>query len=470
MAPGHPVFAQGATPTTATIAARSTAATVTIVALAADGDTIGLGSGFFIGATGVLVTNWHVMQGAERALVVRENGERFERVGFVDGDSTADIALLKVPGYALPVLPTRADVPAVGERVIAIGSPLGLSQTVSEGIVSAHRVVDGRELVQISAAISPGSSGGAVLDATGRVFAISTSYMDGGQQLNFAVPIKYALGLVPAAINERPLASVFAGQRAVASNAPRAAAAKPTRGKPPLPSPAQSPRTALEGVWLVDQRWYDANGDAGVHQIGLLFARDRVGMLILARTKDDSTLGPTKIWGIDTWRATPDGQIAMAVSNVEYGGYQTADGLALEARARADDGNEYELQLLATPHRLAIADNSGLYEASARAFYTAANGKQTPTPIQWVGDMAVGFAAGTICVDVSLENSVGGTAGLYSCGPFGADGNFRLIEEEAGDRTVLDGSLRAGVLRAHWVDQRKSGASFEGDLEAKRRQ
>ena len=89
------------------------------------------------------------------------------------------------------------------------GTPLGLSRTVTEGIVSAIRMVSGRELVQISAPISHGSSGAAVIDRTGRAFAIATAAVEDGQQLNFAVPVRYAMGLLKPSLTERTLGEIF---------------------------------------------------------------------------------------------------------------------------------------------------------------------------------------------------------------------------------------------------------------------
>jgi hypothetical protein len=180
---------------TAAIAARATPATVTILTFDALGDTLGQGSGFFfIRPDGTLLTNWHVMAGAYRAHVILASGRWYEQVTVLEADSATDLAILKVSGSGLPApVPRSTMVPAVGERVVVIGSPLGLSRTVSEGIVSARRLVDGREFVQISAAISPGSSGGPVLDGQGRVFAVAMGTLTEGQQLNFAVPVRYAV-------------------------------------------------------------------------------------------------------------------------------------------------------------------------------------------------------------------------------------------------------------------------------------
>src|SRR2546426_36450 len=210
---------------------------VTILALSATGDTLAQGSGFLLRSDGVIVTNWHVMVGASSAVVILATQERFDRVTFLDGDTAADIALLKIPGYNLPTLRPANTLPEVGERVVVIGSPLGLSRTVSEGIVSATRLLNGRRLMQMTAPISPGSSGGPVLDAQGRVVAVATSYLEGAQQLNFAVPVRYALGLVHEGGAKRSLSDAF-------GNAPT------QRLQPPgLPTPAKTIRASLQGLY-----------------------------------------------------------------------------------------------------------------------------------------------------------------------------------------------------------------------------
>ena len=120
-------------------------------------------------------------------------------------DHHGTVALLQIPGAGFPNLVTRADIPPAGSRVVVVGSPLGLARTVTEGIVSATRLSQGSELVQISAAISHGSSGGPVLDGHGRVFAIASAFLAEGQQLNFAIPVRYAVGLLATHPNPRPL-------------------------------------------------------------------------------------------------------------------------------------------------------------------------------------------------------------------------------------------------------------------------
>ncbi len=196
--------------TTVQLAKRAIPATVTILAVDARGDTVGQGSGFIIVPDGVVVTNYHVMAGATSAAVLLATGERFSNVTALAADPTADVAIIRIRGASLPTLSTSTTLPPVGSRIVAIGSPLGLSQTVTDGIVSAHRVVEGRQLLQISAPISPGSSGGPVLNDSGAVIAISTAYLQGGQALNFAVPVRYATALLDSTVSSRSLAEVFA--------------------------------------------------------------------------------------------------------------------------------------------------------------------------------------------------------------------------------------------------------------------
>jgi serine protease Do len=80
-------------------------------------------------------------------------GEVFDRVSFLDGDQAADVALVKVPGFRLRAAEVTESIPDIGTKVIALGSPLGLDHTVSEGIISALRVHDGRQVVQTTAPI-----------------------------------------------------------------------------------------------------------------------------------------------------------------------------------------------------------------------------------------------------------------------------------------------------------------------------
>jgi len=156
------------------------------------------GSGFLVDAGGLILTNLHVVRDARSARVKLASGDVYDRVSILVQDARRDIAVLQVAGFALPTLPLgNSDSVRIGSSVVLIGSPLGLENTVSTGIVSGRRQEpEGFQLIQITAPASPGSSGGAVLSASGEVIGIVASQQVAGQNLNFAVPINYARGLL----------------------------------------------------------------------------------------------------------------------------------------------------------------------------------------------------------------------------------------------------------------------------------
>ncbi|HEU4628939.1 MAG TPA: trypsin-like peptidase domain-containing protein [Gemmatimonadaceae bacterium] len=157
------------------------------------------GSGFFIRRDGVLLTNFHVVQGAERVQVGLADGRQFtgEVLG---GDPQLDMAVIRIPLRDAPVAPLgNSDELQVGQTAIAIGNPLGLERTVTTGIVSAiNRSPLGLQfggLIQTDAAINPGNSGGPLLDSQGRVIGINTEILSptgASIGVGFAIPINLA--------------------------------------------------------------------------------------------------------------------------------------------------------------------------------------------------------------------------------------------------------------------------------------
>ena len=165
-------------------------AVVTVAGFNAAGKVIRIGSGVFIDPEGHLITNLHVINGVARAEVKLPRGEVYPLTEMVADDPKADLVKLAVnlPGGAPHYLPVSGARPEVGERVVVLGSPLGLEHTVTEGLVSAIRTVRDRgEFLQISAPIAPGSSGGPVVNMKGQVIGIAT-FQVRGQNINFAVP------------------------------------------------------------------------------------------------------------------------------------------------------------------------------------------------------------------------------------------------------------------------------------------
>jgi S1-C subfamily serine protease len=155
----------------------------------------GTGSGFFIGEDGYVVTNSHVVAGNRFVRVKLATGR--ELVGeVVKQDVGRDVALIKTEGNRFVALPVSPGEGNVGGEVTAIGSPLGeaLSGTVTRGIISAYRVIDGKRYIQSDVSILPGNSGGPLLDGNGRVIGIAVAKLPGAEgRVNFFVPIQEAL-------------------------------------------------------------------------------------------------------------------------------------------------------------------------------------------------------------------------------------------------------------------------------------
>lgn len=159
---------------------------------------IGTGSGFLVSKDGLLVTNFHVTEDAHVAVVKLSNGDVYDSIGVINIDPRKDIAVLKIKAQNLPYVSLGdSDTLNVGEKVIAIGNPAGLEQTVSDGVISGIRKSEeGLKIIQISAPISPGSSGGPLFNSKGKVIGITTATIEGAQNLNFAIPINYLKPLI----------------------------------------------------------------------------------------------------------------------------------------------------------------------------------------------------------------------------------------------------------------------------------
>lgn len=157
----------------------------------------GSGSGFIINASGQILTNSHVVDGADSVIVTLKDGRTFN--GKVLGeDPVTDVAVIKIDANNLPTLSLgNSEVLQPGEAVIAIGNPLGLNNTVTSGIISATGrsssdigASDKRvDYLQTDAAINPGNSGGPLLNARGEVIGMNTAIIQGAQGLGFAIPI-----------------------------------------------------------------------------------------------------------------------------------------------------------------------------------------------------------------------------------------------------------------------------------------
>lgn len=169
-------------------------AVVVVASIDREGKPTGIGSGFIAREDGVIITNYHVVSMA--ADIKIKIGQRTKNVeGLLHVDIENDIAVIKVEGDNYPrVTLGDASKALVGEKVYVIGSPQGLENTISEGILSGIREIDqGKKILQMTAAISPGSSGGPVFNSRGEVIGIATFLIAETQNLNFAMPVNLAM-------------------------------------------------------------------------------------------------------------------------------------------------------------------------------------------------------------------------------------------------------------------------------------
>ncbi|BCW92371.1 MAG: hypothetical protein KatS3mg007_0265 [Thermoanaerobaculum sp.] len=164
------------------------------------------GTGFFISKNGEIITNHHVLRGASRAEVKTKEGKVYPLVRILAEDTRADLirASVDIPQESVHPLALSTAIPEVGERVLVIGNPLGLESSVSDGIVSAVREVpEFGKVIQITAPLSPGSSGSPVVNLKGEVVGVAAFQLTEGQNLNFAIPSEKIAGLTPT--KEQPL-------------------------------------------------------------------------------------------------------------------------------------------------------------------------------------------------------------------------------------------------------------------------
>jgi S1-C subfamily serine protease len=170
-----------------------------------NGQPLSLGSGFFV-SSGIIATNAHVLEGASSGTAkLIGDTHKLQILGTIALDVHGDLALLKVNSSA-PSLPLGPNAnPVVGDNVFVVGNPLGLEGTFSEGIISGLRILDSDSILQMTAPISPGSSGGPVMDFSGKVIGVAEATFSNGQNLNLAVPVAYLSKLIGTTSTQMPV-------------------------------------------------------------------------------------------------------------------------------------------------------------------------------------------------------------------------------------------------------------------------
>lgn len=189
------------------IAAEASQAVVYITTRDFQGKELGQGTGFLATDDGKIVTNYHVIKDASVAVISLNDGRVFEVSGLVNYDGARDIAVLQVPLTSTPKVHLgNSDTATVGEEIVVISNPLGLRNSVTTGVISStDRIIEGQKWLQISAPVSPGSSGAPVFNSKSEVIGVVTMGIEPAkaQNLNFAVPINDVKALLNA---KRPAA------------------------------------------------------------------------------------------------------------------------------------------------------------------------------------------------------------------------------------------------------------------------
>jgi hypothetical protein len=170
----------------------------------------GSGSGFIVSSDGRIVTNFHVISRTKTATIRLADGSTYQDVQVLDVDKSKDIAVIRIKADHLPFLRLGDSTDTeVGAVVYSVGNPRGYLNTLSEGLISGVRDRNGFDMYQFTAPISLGSSGGPLLDTHGEVIGITSAIAPDGQNLNFAMPIKYARGMLVHPGEPKTLASVY---------------------------------------------------------------------------------------------------------------------------------------------------------------------------------------------------------------------------------------------------------------------
>jgi hypothetical protein len=158
---------------------------------------VGFGTGFVVREDGWIVTNLHVVEGADEVLVVFPDRKKYPVVEVMSASPRHDLVVLRVDAKQLPTLVLGdTSLARPGDPVVAIGHPLGLEDTVSNGLLSAVRKLDGMVVLQVTAPIAPGSSGGPIFNEQGQVIGVATAILSGGQNINLGLPANYVSALM----------------------------------------------------------------------------------------------------------------------------------------------------------------------------------------------------------------------------------------------------------------------------------
>ncbi len=294
------------------------------------------GSGFVVAQDGTIATAAHVIQNAWKVTIRLGNGTELPVLGIRHIDRDLDLALLAVPPTGLrPVALGNSDSVRVGQRLLAMGCPFGLSVSVADGLLSAVHAGDGHRLLQVSIPVSPGSSGGPVFTEDGSVVGIVVSGMRGrgAENINFALPFNYVRSRLSQALAREPapLASLASSEMAGLFSAETGLARTPLD---PVNTAVAADFSAVDGLELLT-RWKRADGAEFTSLLRVGLARSAEGSLVVERLRETSVSLDSEV-GREVhrtvYRVGGENLFSTTVQFTPVDGRAEAYGSALEVR------------------------------------------------------------------------------------------------------------------------------------------
>jgi hypothetical protein len=305
------------------------------------------------------------------------SGEIYDVVFFVVADPRRDFAVLRIPADRTPHLNIeRSRSASMGDRVYVMGNPLGLEATFSDGLVSSLRVLDGTELVQITAPISAGSSGGPVMNDAGRVIGIATASFEAGQNLNLAVPARYVDALLRVEQRPQPFTGGLVPSRRLAAEPDRTSLS--SAGYVPVRDPTGMYEIILQG---------EPSGHTVVVPSDARY---------MAMSWYSGSFG-----GVSPLTLTADGRVAVEIGVALEGGFVSAESIILDIPGSEPKRNDPFVRLDAS--RAAISSPYGVYRVEGRGQYI----DSSSDPVGWSGYVAI------LPTDLQLVETGGQLAMLY---------------------------------------------------------
>lgn len=258
---------------------------VSILVGKGDGQVAGVASGVIIRSDGIILTANHVVKGMREVQVRLKNGERYDQVELIACDERRDVAALRIAAIGLPVLSVANTANASpGATVYVVSNAVGLPWTASSGILSATRMADdvpgagsGYRILQVTAPLAPGSSGGVLVDGDAKILGIVVGSSNAGQNINFAVPVDSVVGLANVSGGTR----FDSGARLHSPSDNATPAAPPSAGvSPPAPNLPRAEARLLHTLSVHSKTIYlrrerlqdDIQKSAMFRQLGLHFA------------------------------------------------------------------------------------------------------------------------------------------------------------------------------------------------------